>query len=255
MEYHQITAPHSRGDRHCLALKDQCLIKSQPEILKQQYQLRFADSQEYREKVWQILCNDFFAGLVPAESVVLDLGAGWGEFINNIQAKQKFAMDLNPATPEHLNKEITFVHQDCSQPWQIDSDSINVIFTSNFLEHLNSKPSIERTVAEAYRCLKPGGLFICMGPNIKCVPGDYWNFWDHQIPLTELSCAELMQITGFSVVEKIARFLPFSMSGGRKSPLFMVRLYLKLPLLWPLFGKQFLVIGKKPISTAPGVDQ
>ena len=29
-------------------------------------------------------------------SRVLDLGCGWGEFIRNVQASRKYAMDLNP---------------------------------------------------------------------------------------------------------------------------------------------------------------
>jgi hypothetical protein len=52
---------------------------------------------------------------------------------------------------------------------------------------------------------------------------------------------------------KIPRFLPYSMSTGRTPPSFFVKLYLKLPILWPLFGKQFLVIGKKKQRIEKGV--
>lgn len=220
-------------------------METHSEILKQQYQMRFSGQEEYRDQVWHLLCSEYFSRFIPRESVILDLGAGWGEFINHIDAANKFAMDLNPETPEHLAPGITFIHQDCSQPWGVEADSLDVVFTSNFLEHLFDKPSIERTVAEAYRCLKEGGLFICMGPNMNCVPGAYWNFWDHHVPLTEQSCAELLRIKGFSIVRCLDRFIPFSMSGGRKVPAPLIRLYLKLPLFWPLFGKQFLVIGRK----------
>jgi SAM-dependent methyltransferase len=223
-------------------------MEAQPETLREQYQLRFSELQEYREQVWQVLCSSYFSRFIRPDAAILDLGAGWGEFVNHIAAGRKYAMDLNPATPEHLSEGITFISQDCSQPWNMGSESLDVVFTSNFLEHLFDKPSIERTVTEAYRCLKDGGLFICMSPNMNCVPGAYWNFWDHHIPLTEQSCAELLRMKGFDIVKCLARFLPFSMSGGMKSPLFLVRLYLQLPQLWPLFGKQFLVIGKKPAS-------
>jgi SAM-dependent methyltransferase len=225
-------------------------MENRPDVLKEQYQLRFADLQEYREKVWQVLCSDYFSRFIPRESVILDLGAGWGEFVNNITAARKYAMDLNPATPEHLAPGITFLHQDCSQQWELPPESLDVVFTSNFLEHLFDKPSIERTVSEAYRCLKNDGILICMSPNMNCVPGAYWNFWDHHVPLTEQSCAELMRMKGFAIERCIPRFLPFSMSGGMQSPLVLVRLYLKLPLFWRLFGKQFLVIGRKKLPAA-----
>lgn len=220
-------------------------METHSEILKEQYHLRFAKLQGYREQVWQVLCSCFFSRFIRRDAVILDLGAGWGEFVNQIDAARKYAMDLNPATPEHLAEGITFINQDCSQPWGIESGSLDVVFTSNFLEHLYDKPSVERAVSEAYRCLKDGGLFICMSPNINYVPGAYWDFWDHHIPLTEQSCSELLRMKGFSIIECISRFLPYTMSGGRKLPLFLVKLYLQLPLLWPLFGKQFLVIGKK----------
>lgn len=218
------------------------------ESLRDEYRIRFARSDRYRNDVWKILCDEYFSMFVSPEAHVLDLGAGWGEFINNIQAVRKYAMDLNPDTGRRLSGETQFLHQDCSQEWRIQKESLDVVFTSNFLEHLPDKDHVERTISEAYRCLKYDGLIICLGPNIKYVPGVYWDFWDHFIPLTELSLSELLRLKGFCIQSSIPRFLPYSMSTGRTPRLFMVELYLKLPALWPLFGKQFLVIGRKKKS-------
>lgn len=85
-------------------------------------------------------------------------------------------MDLNADTKQHLGNDITLIHQDCSDTWQVESESLDVVFTSNFLEHLPDKPSVDGTIAEAYRCLKKGGRLICLGPNIKYVNGAYWDF-------------------------------------------------------------------------------
>jgi len=224
----------------------------QSEMLKRQYESRFAGSEEYRNQVWKTLCSEYFSYYIFENSTVLDLGSGWGEFINNIAATEKYAMDLNPASGEHLADKIHFIHQDCSQQWSLESDSLDVVFTSNFLEHLPDKASVERTISEAYRCLKVGGIIICLNPNIKYVFGAYWDFWDHQIPLTELSCSEMLLMNGFTIDQCIPRFLPYSMSTGSKIPLFLVKLYLKLPMLWPFFGKQFIVIGRKIEATMVG---
>ncbi len=212
--------------------------------LQYQYHIRFARLAKYRSAVWKILCDKYFGKFISTESFVLDIGSGWGEFINNIKAVKKYAMDLNPDTGTRLSKEICFLHQDCSQKWRIQSESLDVVFTSNFLEHLPDRESIERTISQAYRCLKHGGLIICLGPNIKYAKGAYWDFWDHIIPITELSLSELLRLKKFSIQKSIPRFLPYSISIGRTPPLFLIKLYLKLPILWPLFGKQFLVIGK-----------
>src|SRR6267154_1295534 len=46
-------------------------------------------------------------------------------------------------------------------------EALDVVFTSNFFEHLPNKDAIRRTPLEVYRCLRPGGRFIAMGPNMK----------------------------------------------------------------------------------------
>lgn len=218
---------------------------SKTEVLRAEYRIRFTKMEQYRRDVWKILCDHYFSRFVFPQAHVLDLGSGWGEFINQITATKRFAMDLNPDTQRHLVDDIHFIHQDCSQTWQMPSESLDVVFSSNFIEHLPEKAHVERTVAEAYRCLKPNGLIILFGPNIKYVPGAYWDFWDHCIPLTELSVSELLKLGGFDIQHCIPRFMPYSMSTGKNPPLWAVRLYLKLSIFWPLFGRQFLVIGKK----------
>jgi len=154
-------------------------------------------------------------------------------------------MDLNPDAPRSLDAHVEFLHQDCSQEWKLEDNSLDTVFTSNFFEHLPDKAALARTLDQIRRCLKPGGRLIAMGPNIKCVPGAYWDFWDHYLPLTELSLKEALQNRAFVVEKCIGRFLPYTMAGKKPAPLPLVQAYLKLPLAWRLFGKQFLVVGKK----------
>ena len=176
---------------------------------------------------------------------MLDLGAGWGEFINHIAAGKKFAMDLNPESKIHLHEDIVFMNQDCSTQWQIEDNSLDIVFTSNFLEHLPSKKSIENTMDEANRCLVDNGTIICLGPNITYLPGTYWDFWDHFVPISHVSLSELLKMKGFEIEKCTPRFLPYSMSTGKTPPLILVKIFLSFPFLWPIVGKQYLIIGKK----------
>jgi SAM-dependent methyltransferase len=217
-----------------------------PEDLQKIYSLRFSGKQAYRNRVWQILTAQFFSRWIKPSDILLDLGCGYGEFINNVAAAKKFAMDLNPAAKDNVNPGIEVFEQDCSLAWPLPANSLDVVFSSNFLEHLRSKDSLQATLAEAFRCLKPGGRFIALGPNVKYLAGEYWDFFDHYVPLTELSLSELLSMTGFAIEEAIPRFLPYSMSQGSQPPHWILRLYLKLPLLWRFGGRQFLVIGRKP---------
>lgn len=213
------------------------------------YQKRFNYHRHYREEVWKILCHDYFSRMIDPKSVILDLGAGWGEFINHIHASQKYAMDFNPDTQKYLHQDIVFFQQDCTQVWPLDDESLDIIFTSNFLEHLPDKPAVENVMNQAFRCLKRDGRLICIGPNIKYLNGAYWDYWDHLIPLTDSSLSELLRLKGFEIQLCIPAFLPYSMTTGLRYPLFLIRLYLRLPFLWFCWGKQFLIIGRKsPVS-------
>jgi SAM-dependent methyltransferase len=179
---------------------------------------------------------------------VLDLGCGYGEFINQVHCDQKFAMDLNPNAASFVGRDVKLIQRDCSEPWPLSDSCLDVVFTSNFFEHLPAKESLRRTLEEAFRCLKPNGRIICLGPNIKYLPGSYWDFWDHHLALTELSLKEGLELTGFRIEWLRAKFLPYSMSQGFTPPLLFLQIFLKLPFLWPIFGKQFLVIAAKPGS-------
>jgi SAM-dependent methyltransferase len=123
--------------------------------------------------------------------------------------------------------------------------SLDIVFSSNFFEHLPAKPILERTIQEAARCLKTGARIIAMGPNIRYVPGPYWDFWDHHIPLTERSVSELFETNGFRIEKSIPRFLPYTMVNQREIPTVLIRLYSRFRFLWRLRGHQFLVIGRR----------
>ncbi len=220
-------------------------MSENPEELKRIYELRFNNVEKYREKVWKVLIDDFLSQWLRDDHDILDLGCGYGEFINNVRCRTRYGMDLNPNTAARLDKQVRFLEQDCSSTWEIPDNSLDVVFTSNFLEHLPDKDAVKRTLAQCSRCLRPGGLFIAMGPNIRFLPGAYWDFFDHHVILTERSLSEVLEISGFTISKSVARFLPYTMVGGPRYPLAFLRLYLKLSWLWWIKGRQFLVIARK----------
>jgi ubiquinone/menaquinone biosynthesis C-methylase UbiE len=181
-------------------------MSQKAKTLQAEYRLRFSKAEKYRAEVWRILCNAYFSRYILPGDSVLDMGAGWGEFINNVKASRKYAMDLNPDAKTRLNSDIHFLQQDCSQTWELPANTLDAVFSSNFLEHLPEKAHIESALSEAHRCLKDGGLVVFLGPNIKYVNSAYWDFWDHFIPLTEQSVAEVLRLKGFHVQVNVPRF-------------------------------------------------
>ncbi len=226
------------------------LDNSSPESLSKDlqeiYSRRFQGNLDYRNRVWEVLTADFFSSWIRPTDRVLDLGCGYCQFINHISCSEKYGMDLNPSAKDYAANNVTLIQQDCSARWPFADSFLDVIFSSNFFEHLPTKGALENTLREAMRCLKPNGRLIALGPNIRYLGGHYWDFFDHYLALTDRSLVEVLEKTGFSILNRVSRFLPFTMVDSREYPLFFIRLYLRLPPAWIFMGKQFLVVARKP---------
>ena len=69
------------------------------------YKVRFENQEVHRKQVWLVLAN-YFSRWIPSDSVVLDLGCGYCEFINQVQCSAKFGMDLNPEARKRASADV-----------------------------------------------------------------------------------------------------------------------------------------------------
>ncbi|MEG4324916.1 methyltransferase [Microcoleus sp. AT3-A2] len=215
--------------------------------LKKLYANRF-DSRQMQAKValWKVLIDEFLQYYVPPESAVLDIGGGYCEFINQIRAKKKCLIDLNPDSKLFANNEVKVLNIDVLN-WGDKADFIEEfdrIFISNFFEHLRSKEELIQIISFCFEALRPGGSLLVIQPNFKYSFKEYYDFIDHQLPITHLSLQELLQTVGFEIDLIIPRFLPFSTKGRPTSP-WLLKFYLKLPILWRFLGGQMFVKASK----------
>ena len=216
------------------------------------YQHRFQpEALPNKRRIWQVLCRDFFKKFVPANATVLDLACGYGEFINEIPAAKKYAIDLNPDSPHFVSKDVIFYATRADDLSPIADESIDVVFTSNFFEHLPSKDVLNSVFAEIRRILRPGGKVLMLGPNIRYLPGEYWDFYDHHLPLSERSLCEGLVASDFEIERVIPRFLPFTTISRIPQHPLLVAIYLRTPIVWHIMGKQFFVVARKPKDANP----
>ena len=220
------------------------------------YRHRFLDEDLPRKRlIWQTLCREFLQRHVGRDAVVLDLACGYGEFINAIEARVRDAADLNPDSPRYLDPGVIFHATSADRLDDIPAESIDVVFASNFLEHLPDKAALSSVFKESFRLLRPGGRFIVLGPNIRYLPGAYWDFYDHHLPLTHLSLAEGLTIHGFMVDLLIDRFLPYTTKSRLPAHPRLISLYLKAPFVWRFLGKQFFAVARKTGGAAKDTAQ
>jgi len=207
------------------------------------YKRRFSPDLTFRRQMWQILCQDFFQRYVPVHSTVLEVGAGYCEFINNIKADHKVAVDINPDTRRFASPDVKTIIASSTDLSMIPARSIDVVFASNFFEHL-SRRDIVRTVQEVARVLRTEGRFLILQPNFRFCYRDYWMFFDHITPLDDRSLVEALETNGFKAVQTLPRFLPYTTKGRLPKSLFLLRVYLRLPLIWRIFGQQTFIVAQ-----------
>jgi len=215
--------------------------------LKKLYANRF-DSRQMQAKValWKVLIEEFLQYYVPPESAVLDIGGGYCEFINQVMAAKKYLIDLNPDSKLFANPDVKVLNIDILNIGQNPafSEQFDRIFISNFFEHLRNKEELIQIISFCFETLKPGGSLLVVQPNFKYSFKEYYDFIDHQLPITHLSLQELLQTVGFEIDLIIPRFLPFSTKGRPTSP-WLLKVYLKLPVLWRFLGGQMFVKASK----------
>lgn len=210
------------------------------------YARRFAaDALPAKYRIWRVLSRHFFQRYVRPTDTVLDLGAGFCEFVNTIRCARKLAVDRNPDVARWAGADVEVVVADSAAMDAVGDETVDVVFASNFFEHLPSVAALLETLREVRRVLRPGGLLLVLQPNIAAVGGRYWDFLDHRIPLTERTLVEAFGVTGLEVREVRPRFLPYTTKSRLPQHPALVWLYLRMRPAHRVLGGQAWVVGAR----------
>jgi len=221
------------------------------DYLAKLYENRF-DSTQLKKKLqlWKVLVNQFLQPHISPESVILDIGGGYCEFINHVHGREKYLIDLNPAAVEMADDDVTVLIVDIldrqARKIALSNHYFDVIFLSNFLEHLPHKESLIEVLSFCHDKLNQGGSLLIIQPNFKYSYREYYDFIDHTLAITDRSLQEVLQVIGFQIELIIPKFLPFSTKGRPSSP-WLLSLYLRLPFLWWFLGGQLFVKASRSI--------
>ncbi|MDW8343150.1 MAG: class I SAM-dependent methyltransferase [Verrucomicrobiae bacterium] len=206
------------------------------------YQTRFQPDPR-RAKVWRVICG-WLQREVPCEAHVLDLGAGYCDFINQIQAARKVALDLAdqvrfaaaPGVETHVGS--------CTDLSFAGDGAFDIVFASNLFEHL-TLPNLELTLSEVHRVLRPNGKLIVMQPNFRYCYREYFDDYTHVMIYTHRSLCDVLRGAGLKPERVHPRFLPYSMKSRLPSAPALVWLYLRSPI--KPFAGQMLVVARKSL--------
>lgn len=205
------------------------------------HETRFPFDQR-REIVWRTLCSHFFNHLIDPEDHVLELGAGYGHFINNVRCKSKTAVDQWPGLLEHLHSDVKAHIGSVTDLSFLDDRSIDFVFASNLFEHL-SQQDFAQCLKQVRTKLRPGGTLNILQPNYRLAYKEYFDDYTHVSVYSDLSLSDFISANGFTVTESMPGFLPFSIKSS-SSPVrpWLIKLYLSSP--WKPFAKQMFLRAK-----------
>ena len=208
------------------------------------YEFRFAGlSQVKKDATWALVTRWIESKLGNPKSV-LDPAAGRGEFIISSRAAERWACDLS----DQRTSWPTGITTRFGDIYKVDlpEKHFDLIFVSNFLEHLATPDEIYRYLVQLRKSLKPGGKLAIMGPNFRYCAKEYYDFADHLLPLTHRTIEEHLAAADLQHQLTLSRFLPLSFRSQRFSNPWLVKLYLAVPIFWRLFGKQFFIVATRP---------
>jgi SAM-dependent methyltransferase len=196
-----------------------------------------------RSVVWKVVAKHL-ADWIRADGDVLELGAGYCDWINNVVAARRVAVDIWPDFARFAGTGVEIKVLDASHDLlTLGASSFDAVLASNILEHF--EPGVAASVVDdVSRLLKPGGRLIIIQPNFRYAAKHYFDDYTHRSVFTDVSLPNLLRAHGFRVDHLQPRFLPYSMRGARV-PIrpWTVRAYLHSPFK-PMAGQMLVVASK-----------
>lgn len=204
-----------------------------------------------RSMVWKEIAGHLSEFITP-ESKVIDLGAGYCDFINNVNAGERFALDIFYDLDKFAQKGVVVFKKSLTEGIDLPESYLDVAFASNFFEHL-SKEDTDKAFSEVKRVLKDGGHLIVIQPNYKYYSKRYFDDPTHKQIFTDSSFADYIKSKGFVIKKQIAKFLPATFKSRLPKSPYLVKMY--LASAFKPFAGQFLVVASNKKETTPAKEE
>lgn len=206
------------------------------------------DPDNRRKIVWNEIVR-FLSPFIPSKAAVVDLGAGYCDFINSVEASKKYAVDHSPDLSKYAGKDVCKINKSAWELGEIDREMVDIIHASNLFEHFTEE-ELAKTMDEIKRILKIGGKIILIQPNFRFCADRYFDDHTHKKIFNDTSLESLLAENGFKIILKMARFLPLEMkSSPSLVPHSLLSLLVRVYIHFPIkpFAGQMLFVAEKII--------
>jgi len=194
-----------------------------------------------RQRVWKAIC-EYLQRFIPPSSTIADIGAGYGDFINQIKAKAKYAVDTHPDVARWYAPAVLFVQAEPIESVDLPSRSIDVVVVSHVLEHL--PPQKCSALFDRFEeFLTANGKVVIIQPNYIYCYRHYWDDFSHVRAFSHVSLRDFLLSKGYRILALERRFLPFSFKSKLPKSYYMTKLY--LASFWRPWAAQMLVVAQR----------
>ncbi|HEX4997499.1 MAG TPA: class I SAM-dependent methyltransferase [Terriglobia bacterium] len=200
-----------------------------------------------RETLWRCLWRYHFHRYVRSSDCVLELGSGYGHFINNVASRRRIAVDIWPGFLEYLAPGVEGHVGEATDLDFVEDGSVDFAFASNLIEHLAQK-DFARLLDQLKRKLSRTGRIALLQPNFRYAFREYFDDYTHVSVYSHVSLCDFLRAQGFEIVECIPRFLPLTIKSRFRVWPILIWLSLRAPIR-PL-DKQMLVVARLPELTS-----
>jgi SAM-dependent methyltransferase len=197
---------------------------------------------KYRKGVWLEIIR-YIQKDVKSVKTIIELGAGYGDFINQFPAEKKMAFDLNKNMRPFYEQNVEFYAQDATGIGRFSNECADLVFASNFLEHL-SQEALKHLMPLIHRALRPDGRFILLQPNYRLCKDRYFEDKTHLTVFSDQTMVDFLSGHDFDVIKLIPGLLPFSMQSRLPKWPILVRMYLLSPIK-PLAAQMYIIAKKR----------
>lgn len=191
-----------------------------------------------RDVLWQSLWRFYFCKLISPNDCVLDLGCGYGNFINNVVARRRIAVDTWDGFLAYVDPPIERVVGSVTDLGFIEDGAVDFAFASNLFEHL-ARADFTSVLETLRRKLAAGGTLNILQPNYRYAYKEYFDDYTHISVFSNISLTDFLQANGFDVLDVRPRFLPLTVKSRLPISPWLIRGYLASPIK-PL-AKQMLI--------------
>jgi SAM-dependent methyltransferase len=191
-----------------------------------------------RKALWRALWRYHFRWFVDPQDCVLDLGSGYGEFINEVIARRRIAVDSWADFPRFLAPGIEAVVGCVTELGFLDDGTVDFAFASNLFEHLRQEDLA--AVLEALRWkLAPAGTLTILQPNYRFAYREYFDDYTHIAVYSHISLCDFLIANNYEILDAKPRFLPLTIKSRLPVSPLLIRAYLASP--FKPGGKQMLI--------------